>query len=78
MVLRLVLAEDNLLMREGISAVLALDDGVEVVAVCEDFDGLLAAVAAMQVRTVATDDPAGAPNVICTNSCLADSTARQR
>ncbi len=33
MVLRLVLAEDNLLMREGINAVLELDDEVEVVAV---------------------------------------------
>jgi len=55
MVLRLVLAEDNLLMREGISAVLALDDGVEVVAVCEDFDGLLAAVTVHGPDVVLTD-----------------------
>ncbi len=55
MVLRLVLAEDNLLMREGISAVLALDNGVEVVAVCEDFDGLIAAVTEHLPDVVMTD-----------------------
>jgi len=42
-------------MREGISAVLALDDGVEVVAVCEDFDGLLAAVTVHGPDVVLTD-----------------------
>lgn len=55
MVLRLVLAEDNLLMREGITSVLALDGDVEVVAVCEDFDGLLAAVIEHGPDVVLTD-----------------------
>ena len=43
MTLRLVLAEDSYLMREGISALIALDDELELVATCESYDGLLAA-----------------------------------
>ena len=55
MVLRLVLAEDSYLMREGISALLALDDELELVATCESFDGLLAAVDEHQPDVVLTD-----------------------
>lgn len=44
MTLRIVLAEDNLLMREGIRSVLALDDDLSLVATAADYDGLLAAV----------------------------------
>jgi DNA-binding NarL/FixJ family response regulator len=46
MVLRVVLAEDNLLMREGIRSVLALDDDVDLVATAASYDELLAAVEA--------------------------------
>lgn len=55
MVLRLVLAEDNLLMREGIASVLALDGNVDVVALCEDYDELLAAVKEHGPDVVLTD-----------------------
>lgn len=55
MVLRLVLAEDSFLMRDGINALLELDDGVEVVASCEDYDSLLAAVEEHQPDVVLTD-----------------------
>ena len=55
MVLRLVLAEDSFLMRDGISALLELDDEVEVVALCEDHDTLLAAVEEHRPDVVLTD-----------------------
>lgn len=55
MALRLVLAEDSYLMREGISALLALDDELELVATCESFDGLLAAVDEHRPDVVITD-----------------------
>jgi DNA-binding NarL/FixJ family response regulator len=42
--MRLVIAEDNLLVRTGLVAILETFDGVDVVAVCESFDGLLEAV----------------------------------
>ena len=55
MVLRLVLAEDSYLMREGIGALIALDDELDLVATCESFDGLLAAVAEHRPDVVITD-----------------------
>lgn len=55
MALRVVMAEDSLLMREGISAVLALDDTVVVVASCTDYDELLAAVDEHVPDVVITD-----------------------
>ena len=55
MTLRVVMAEDSLLMREGISAVLALDDDLAVVASCTDYDELLAAVDEHLPDVVITD-----------------------
>jgi DNA-binding NarL/FixJ family response regulator len=53
--LRIVIAEDNLLMREGIASVLALDDDLALVASCGDYDKLLAAVEGHQPDVVITD-----------------------
>jgi len=55
MALRLVLAEDSYLMREGIGALLALDDELDLVATCESFEGLLAAVSEHRPDVVITD-----------------------
>ena len=55
MVLRVVLAEDNLLAREGLRALLGADPAVDVVAVCADYDELMAAVAAHAPDVVLTD-----------------------
>jgi DNA-binding NarL/FixJ family response regulator len=55
MVLRLVLAEDSFLMRDGIDALLELDDEVDVVASCEDYDSLLTAVEEHRPDVVLTD-----------------------
>ncbi len=55
MVLRVVIAEDSLLMREGISSVLALDADIALVAGCGDFDELLAAVEEHRPDVVITD-----------------------
>ena len=55
MALRLVLAEDSFLMREGIAALLALDDELELVTSCETYDELIAAVAEHQPDVVITD-----------------------
>jgi len=52
---RIVLAEDSYLMREGISALLALDDELELVAGCESYDELLAAVSEYEPDVVLTD-----------------------
>ena len=51
----MVLAEDSFLLRDGINALLALDDEVEVVASCEDYDSLLAAVDEHRPDVVLTD-----------------------
>lgn len=55
MVLRLVLAEDSFLMRDGINALLELDGDVDVVAACEDYDSLLTAVEKHGPDVVLTD-----------------------
>lgn len=55
MAVRIVLAEDSYLMREGISALLALDDELELVAGCENYDELMAAVAEHEPDVVLTD-----------------------
>ncbi len=55
MAIRVVLAEDSLLMREGVEQLLAGSPTVEVVAACGDLDGLLAAVDEHSPDVVITD-----------------------
>jgi DNA-binding NarL/FixJ family response regulator len=55
MALRVVVAEDSLLMREGICLVLGRQDDLEVVAECADITALLAAVDAHLPDVVVTD-----------------------
>jgi DNA-binding NarL/FixJ family response regulator len=55
MTLRVVVAEDSVLMREGITSVLGLHDDIRLVATCGDYDELLAAVAAHSPEVVVTD-----------------------
>ena len=50
-----VIAEDDLLMREGILSVLRPSDDVEVLEACEDRDSLLAAVERWSPEVVVTD-----------------------
>ena len=53
--LRVVLAEDDLLVREGLRAILAEHEAVEVVGVCGDLDDLLHRVDAVHPDVVLTD-----------------------
>jgi len=53
--IRVVLAEDSLIVREGIRRLLELEPDVEVVASCGDLESLLAAVAAERPEVVLTD-----------------------
>ena len=55
MPIRLVLAEDHYLVREGLRRLLETQDELEVVAVCDDLDSLLAAVDAERPDVVVTD-----------------------
>lgn len=55
MAIRLVLAEDSYLMREGISSLLELDDSLDLVASCENYDELIAAVEEHRPGVVITD-----------------------
>jgi DNA-binding NarL/FixJ family response regulator len=53
--LRVVIAEDSLLVREGVTAVLRQPGDIEVVAGCGDLPGLLAAVTEHEPDVVVTD-----------------------
>ena len=53
--LRVVLAEDNLLVREGIVSLIEADDGLELVGACADYDSLLETVADVSPDVVLTD-----------------------
>lgn len=53
--IRIVLAEDNYLVREGLRRLLETQDGLEVVATCGDLDSLLDAVEAEHPDVVVTD-----------------------
>jgi DNA-binding NarL/FixJ family response regulator len=53
--LRLVVADDVLIAREGIVRLLEHQDGIDVVAMCEDLPGLLAAVDEHEPDVVLTD-----------------------
>ncbi len=55
MAIRLVLAEDHYLVREGVRRLLETCPDFEVAAVCGDLDSLLAAVDAEQPDVVVTD-----------------------
>jgi DNA-binding NarL/FixJ family response regulator len=55
MPIRLVLAEDHYLVREGLRSLLADEPGLEVAAVCGDLDALLAAVDVERPDVVVTD-----------------------
>jgi DNA-binding NarL/FixJ family response regulator len=55
MPIRVVLAEDHYLLREGMRRMLEAQPGLEVVAVCEDLGSLLAAVETKQPDVVVTD-----------------------
>ena len=55
MTIRVLVAEDNYLVREGITRLLGTQDDVEIVGACADFDGLLDAVAADPPDVVLTD-----------------------
>jgi DNA-binding NarL/FixJ family response regulator len=52
---RVVLADDSYLVREALTHVLAVADGIEVVAACADRDSLLEAIRAEQPDVVVTD-----------------------
>jgi DNA-binding NarL/FixJ family response regulator len=53
--IRVVLAEDSLLVRQGLAELLAAADDIEVVASCGDFDSLMEAVAREGPDVVLTD-----------------------
>jgi DNA-binding NarL/FixJ family response regulator len=55
MPIRLVVADDHLLVREGVRRLLETEPDLEVVAVCEDLDSLLAAVEKEHPDVVVTD-----------------------
>ena len=55
MPIRIVLADDHYLVREGVAALIATDDQLELVATAEDHDGVLAAVEAHRPDVVVTD-----------------------
>jgi DNA-binding NarL/FixJ family response regulator len=55
MAIRVVLAEDSYLAREGIEQVLAAAPGIDVVSTCEDRDSLLAAIENDRPDVVVTD-----------------------
>jgi DNA-binding NarL/FixJ family response regulator len=53
--IRLVIADDHLLVREGIRRLLETQPDIEIAAVCDDLDSLLAAVDAERPDVVVTD-----------------------
>ena len=55
MPIRVILAEDNYLVREGVRRLLETEPDIELVAVCEDYDSLLAAIDAVEPDAVLTD-----------------------
>jgi DNA-binding NarL/FixJ family response regulator len=55
MAVRVVLAEDNYLVREGLRNLLDTEDDLEVVGVCEDYDSLLATAESERPDVVVTD-----------------------
>ena len=55
MALRVVLAEDNYLVREGVGRLIGSEEDLELVAACDDYDSLLQAVGSHEPDVVVTD-----------------------
>jgi class 3 adenylate cyclase/DNA-binding NarL/FixJ family response regulator len=55
LVITVFLADDSLLVREGVRALLAMQPDLEVVGVAEDFDGLVEGAAASRPNVIVTD-----------------------
>lgn len=55
MPIRVILAEDSFIVREGVSRLIETVDELELVASCEDYDSLMAAVEEHQPEVVMTD-----------------------
>lgn len=55
MALRVILAEDNYIVREGVEKLINSEPDLDVVAACADYDALMAAVAAERPDVVVTD-----------------------
>jgi class 3 adenylate cyclase/ActR/RegA family two-component response regulator len=55
MTIRVVLGDDNVLVREGVRALLSITDGIEVVGVAEDAPSLMAAASEHEPDVVVTD-----------------------
>lgn len=55
MAISVFLADDNLLVREGVKALMELSEDILVVGVAEDFDGLVAGAEAAEPQVVVTD-----------------------
>jgi DNA-binding NarL/FixJ family response regulator len=55
MALKVVLAEDNYLVREGVGRLIGSEDDLELVAACADYESLLKAVESHQPDVVVTD-----------------------
>lgn len=53
--LRIVIAEDNLLVRKGVEALLVTEGGVEVIGACSGYDALMACVDQEKPDVVVTD-----------------------
>jgi class 3 adenylate cyclase/DNA-binding NarL/FixJ family response regulator len=55
MTISVFLADDNLLVREGVKALMELSDDIHVVGVAQDFDGLVTGAEAAEPQVVVTD-----------------------
>jgi len=55
MAITVFLADDNLLIREGVKALIELDGDFELVGMAADFDGLVAGAEAAAPQVVVTD-----------------------
>jgi DNA-binding NarL/FixJ family response regulator len=55
MAISVFLADDNLLVREGVKALMELADDLTVVGVAEDFDGLVEGAVSAEPQVIVTD-----------------------
>ena len=76
MTIRIVLAEDNYLVREGVAKLIETQPDLELVQLCADYDSLMASVDADEPDVVVTDirmPPSGTDEGIRAAAALADS-----